>query len=132
MPQYFFHLRDGQKGVTDHEGASFRDDGAAHLYAVSVAHELMRNCELSTRHWSIIVMTEAGRHLAEVPFATIDPTLNHLGWERREAVETLCSRYLALAEVTHDVRGTMRRSRALVARSRGRPFVATDNWGERV
>ena len=60
-----------------------------------------------------------------IPFASIDPTLDHLVPKLRTMVEDMCERKRLLGEVLHVVSATVQESRALVARSRGKPYVAS-------
>ena len=76
MPNYCFKLRDGRGGVEDKDGISLRDNDRAIRYAHDVVHELMKNRELETRSWRLDVY-ERGVRICAIPFASIDPTLDH-------------------------------------------------------
>jgi hypothetical protein len=100
MPVFYFHLRDGNSGLLDNQGQKLSDAAAARAYAVRVARELMRSCELEKRHYRLDVCDEEGCMVAEVPFATVDPTLDHLQPDLRNVVERL-------SETKREVRETL-------------------------
>jgi len=83
MPNYTFELRDGSGGIDDETGVALADGVHALHYAQDVVHELMRSREAQTRTWRLDVYDEAGERVIELPFATIDPTLDHLRPELR-------------------------------------------------
>ena len=68
----------------------------------------------------------------QLPFATVDQTLDHLTAATRKWIEQRCEKRLALQEEIERARIGCRRSRALIDRSRGKPYLCTDRWGERV
>jgi hypothetical protein len=124
MPNYTFELRDGSGGIDDETGVALADGVHALHYAQDVVHELMRSREAQTRTWRLDVYDEAGERVIELPFATIDPTLDHLRPELRAMVEKFCDRRRSVDEMIYTARGTVRESQALVARSRGHLYVA--------
>lgn len=126
MPQYTFELRDGAGGTTDEVGVSLPDRGGALRYAHNVVHELMSHRELQTRFWRLDVYEDDHQRVFEIPFASVDQTIAHLSAEWRRAMERLCERRRSLAEVMHAAGVTVRESRALVARSRGKLYVAAE------
>jgi hypothetical protein len=132
MPRYFFHLRDGTEGIRDAEGVDLPDEIAGRAYARSLASELMKNREPQTRHWLLDVTEEIGQVAFQLPFATVDQTLDHLTAATRNWIEQRCEKSLAQHEEIERARVGCRRSRALVGRSRGKPYLCTDRWGERV
>jgi hypothetical protein len=81
--------------------------------------------EPQTRSWHIDVY-EDGRQLHRVPFASLDPTLDHLGPRLRTTVEASCESIHAARQILSAARATVRESRALVRRSRGKPYLATE------
>jgi len=123
MPRYVFLLRDGESESCDSEGQELRDDVAAIGYAKGVARELMRNREPETRCWQVHVRTESGQLLGKISFATLDPTLDHLLPELRRTVERASEIGLSVREAITAARDTVLESRALIARSKGRPYV---------
>jgi hypothetical protein len=126
MPNYTFELRDGSDGIEDETGIVLADGMHALRYALDVVRELMRSREVQTRSWRLDVYDEAGECVIEVPFARIDPTLDYLGPELRSMVELFFDRRRSLAETFHAVRCTLKESRALVARSRGKLYIAAE------
>jgi hypothetical protein len=124
MPNYTFELRDGHGGIDDETAVSLADGADAMCYAQDVVHELMRSREAQTRTWRLNVYDEAGARVIELPFATLDPTLDHLRPELRAMVEKFCDRRLAVDETIYAVCNTVRESQALMARSRGQLYVA--------
>jgi hypothetical protein len=130
MPVYTFELRDGDRAIQDTSGVRLPDRDRAFQYARDVARELMSCREAQTRSWRLDVYEGDGERIFELPFARIDPTLDHLVPETRTTVERMNDRYRSLREAMAAARVTVRESRALVARSRGRPYLATE-LGER-
>jgi len=124
MPIYCFKLRDGRGGVEDEDGVSLRDNRRAIRYAHGVVHELMKGRELETRSWRLDVY-ERGVRICEIPFASIDPTLDHLTPPQRTMVEKTSERVRSLSDALHAVEATVQETRALVARSRGKPYLAS-------
>jgi hypothetical protein len=86
--------------------------------------------EAQTRTWRLDVYEGSGEQIFQLPFARIDPTLDHLVPEMRETVERASDLSRSLREAMASARVTLRESRALVALSRGRPYLATE-MGER-
>jgi hypothetical protein len=126
MPLYTFELRDGSCGITDTIGISFADRDEALCYAHDVIRELMGGREQQTRTWRLDVYEDHDRRVFEIPFARLDETLDHLSPHWRSHIEELCDRSRVLHETYNAARITMRESRALVARSRGKPYLATE------
>lgn len=126
MPVYTFKLRDGCGGVEDATGVALPDRNRAIRYANDVVHELMRSREVETRFWCLEIYESGGDSpICEIPFARIDPSLDHLTSDFRTMVESMSERKRLLSEAIHTVKGTIQESRALVARSRGRPYLAS-------
>jgi hypothetical protein len=126
MPLYTFELRDGSLGIQDTVGVQFADRDQALSYACDVVHELMTACERQTRTWRLDVYEDHDRRVFEIPFARLDETLDHLRPHWRTQIEDLCDRSRSLREVHAAASITVRESRALVARSRGKPYLAVD------
>lgn len=131
MPNYTFELRDGRGGIDDDTGVPLADRVQALLYARGIVHELMRSREVETRTWQLDVYDEAGARVIEIPFANVDPTLDHLRPELRTMVEKFCNRQLSVDEMIYAARNTVLEARALVARSRGELYVAA-RFGEKI
>jgi hypothetical protein len=127
MTVYGFELRDGTcGGITDESGVSLPDRKHALEYAQGVARELMNCQEKQTRHWQLDVYDGAGERIFEVPFASLDRTLDHLRPEYRHLIARHADRIRSVKEVVASARITSREARALVSRSRGRPYLAAE------
>jgi hypothetical protein len=126
MPVYTFELLDGSFPLNDDSGVHLPDREHAVAYGKEVARELMQGREVQTRFWRLRIRESHGRGDGgfDISFAAIDPTLDHLVPELRSMVERLCETYRSSKEAIHAARITLRESRALVARSRGRPYLA--------
>ena len=125
MPTYTFKVLDGCGDVDDETGVSLRDHDHALRYARDVVHELMRNREVETRSWRLDIYENGDGPIYAIPFATIDQTLDHLVPKLRTMVESMSERKRQLGVVVHAVKVTVQESRALVARSRGKPYLAS-------
>jgi|HubBroStandDraft_6_1064221.scaffolds.fasta_scaffold30432_3 hypothetical protein len=126
MPIYTFELHDGDHRVEDQTGVGLPDRARALAYAHDVARELMRCREPQARIWRLDVYEE-GERIYEVPFASIDRTLDHLRPELRATVEQSCERHRSVKEAIGAARVTARESRALVALSHGKPYLAAQS-----
>lgn len=124
MPYYTFELRDGRGDLDDGTAVSFTDGAGALRYAQTVVQELSRCREAETRTWRLDVYNEDGERVIALPFASLDPTLDHLRPELRAMVERFCDRRRAVDEAIYAVSTTVRESQALVAQSRGKLYVA--------
>lgn len=131
MPLYTFELRDGSGGIPDTAGVSFANRDQALCYAHDVIRELMSQCERETRSWRLDVYEDHDRRVFEIPFARLDETLDHLSSHWRSRVEDLSNRSRLLREACSAAHATVQESRALVAWSRGKPYLATDG-GQKV
>jgi hypothetical protein len=125
MPLYTFALEDGERPVEDESGLWFADRERALEHAHDVADELMRSRERETRSWRLDVY-EHGTCIAEIPFASVDRTLDHLKPALRSTVERSCATLRSFKQTVSAARDTMREARALVAQSRGKPYLATE------
>lgn len=125
MPTYTFELHDRAGGSRDEAGVLLRDRDRAFHYACDVVRELMRGRELETRSWRLDVHESGQGQVFGLAFADHDPTLDHLTPHLRTMVERICAKRGAFADALHMAKATVRESRALVARSRGKPYVAT-------
>lgn len=127
MPAYTFRLLNDGDGVTDDLGLRLPNTKAAYDYACDVAHELMDHREEATRSWRLDVYESGAEKLFEILFATIDQTLNHLKPDNRKLVEMTALRRRSLQDTYHAAWITYRESQALLARSQGKLYVATDH-----
>jgi hypothetical protein len=125
MPIYTFTLRDGTDPIADEAGVSLAGHDCAIQYGNDVVRELMKNRELETRSWRLDIYQDRDTGVCQIPFATVDPTLNHLEPKFRTVVEDFSERRRQLSEVIHALNTTVTESRALVARSRGKPYLAS-------
>ena len=98
----------------------------AYRYACDVVLELMNCRELRTRHWQLDVHDGEGKRVFEIPFVELDPTLSHLRAEERALVEHGSQVIRSFKDALHAASLTRREARSLVARSRGRPYLAAD------
>jgi hypothetical protein len=125
--RYFFHLRDGQAGIADLEGTELPDRPSAQAYAIRVARELMRRNELKARAWKLEVCDRDGNPLFALPFAAVDPTLDHLTPPLRETIERLSDTKRDLAETVFSLQCLWSHQRQLQARMSGAPYLAAQN-----
>jgi hypothetical protein len=113
------------------EGTELPDVVAAKHYAVEVAHELMRYTELKKRAWRLDVCDDGGRLILAVPFAEVDPTLDHLGPDLRQLVQRLSESKRCLSETIFNAESLARGMRAAEARRHGKPYIVA-HLGRRV
>jgi hypothetical protein len=126
---YTFDLLTGDDRVADEAGVLLPDREHAHDYALQVVRDLMRSREPKTRIWRLDIY-EDGHRIGEIPFAKVDRTLDHLSPPVRAAVEQRCQVLLSTREAVQAAHIAKREATALVARSRGKPYLATE-LGER-
>jgi hypothetical protein len=124
MPLYTFELLDGSSPLRDNAGIHLPDHEHAWAYGREIARELMQGREAKSRFWRLRVYENDADRVFDIPFATVDPTLDHLAPELRSTLERFCDSYRAVKEAVHAAKITVRESRALVARSRGKPYLA--------
>jgi hypothetical protein len=130
MPLYTFELLDGSSPIYDDASVHLPDREHAVAYGKQIAHELMQGREIETRFWRLRIHENQGEDVFEITFAAIDQTLDHLVPELRSTVVRLCDSYRSCKQAIHEARITLRESRALVALSRGKPYLAMSR-GER-
>ena len=130
MTRYFFDLKDDGRGYRDSEGVDLPDDDAATDHAERVATELIRNRNIKARHWRIDVHDGQGKKICRVALIAHDCRLSHLSPALKKAMEKLSDRCHALYEATAETRTTLLRSRALIAKSRGRPYLRVHHGQE--
>jgi len=126
MPIYTFRLRDGRGDMEDTTGVQLPDRDSALRYARDVVQELMRSREVETRAWCLDVYEgdTADSPICNIPFASVDPSLDHLTPKYRSMMEVMSERKRLLGDVIHAAHATIQESRALVARAQGRPYLA--------
>ena len=131
MPHYFFDLRDGKDGIKDLEGVELADDRAARHEAEKIAHQLMQHAERSTRHWRLDVSDAERKSLFGLPFASVDETLAHLHPATRLLIERAAETWRGLLEAQFRSRILILQSRAIIARSQNKPYIAASR-GQRI
>jgi len=87
----------------------------------------MRCRETQTRYWHIKVYRDGEGPLFDILFASVDPSPHHLRRERRALVEKVSERKRALKDVVYACEISLRESRSLLARSRGKPYLIAEN-----
>jgi len=127
VPLFFFDLRTNSRHVVDRDGVELPDLETARTYAHRVARELIFRSEPRKRHWLMVVRDQNDNELFAVPFIAVDESLRHLDADTRGLLERMCEKRRALGDALFDSRMTVLRARATVARSRSRPYVATEN-----
>jgi hypothetical protein len=90
----------------------------------------MHQAEARTRHWQLDVADGTAQVLFRLPFVAVDETIKHLPERIRSQFARLCARKRELAEMVHQARLTVQQSQALVARARGKPYLATHRFGQ--
>jgi hypothetical protein len=126
MPIYTFKLRDGG-GVEHSDRIILLNDKIAYRHARGVVGELMDHQEDVTRYWRLDVYRDNGDKVFDILFAELDQTLDHLGPGTRALVELNAQRRRALRDAHYEASITRREAQALVARSRGKPYLAADH-----
>jgi Domain of unknown function (DUF6894) len=124
VPRYTFKLSGNGCPVEDDSGVSLPDIESAYRYACDVVQELMVHRELRTRHWQLEAYEDDGRKIFEIPFAKLDQALDHLTLEYRDLVEHSARLIGSVQDIVYVATNTRREAQALVARSRGRPYLA--------
>ncbi len=127
VPTYTFRLRSDGYDLEDDTGVVLTDNASAYRYGRAVARELMRSREIQTRYWLLQVYRDGYGPLFDIPFASVDPTLDHLRSELRSLVEKVSEKKRALKDTMSAANFTLRESQSLLARSRGRPYLITEN-----
>jgi Domain of unknown function (DUF6894) len=127
MPRYTFELMYGGPPIADDTGIEAPDRESALAYGQEVARELMRGREVQTRYWRLDIYEDRSERVAEMPFAEVDTTLDHLMPPVRTAVQRLCDSYRSWREALSATRATMRETQALLAPARGKPYLAAVN-----
>jgi hypothetical protein len=116
MPLYYFVLKGGARTYPDRERVELPDLETAHLHAVTVARELMRNREVTTSAWRVQVCDDDIRPRSEILFADVDETFAHMPAEIKESrlivARETASMHDALERV-HDSVGRVRETLTL-------------------
>jgi len=126
MPRYTFKVRDDDDGVEDATGVNLPNAEIAYRYACDVVCELMSGREPSTRSWQLEVYEDGEKKVFEIPFARLDQTLDHLNIRMREMLEDGAQQVRSIKDIYQTTKLTVREAKSLVARSRGKPYLAAD------
>lgn len=124
MTRYFFDLCSDAGTAADEIGTELPDPLAALEYGYEVARELARNNTPKSRTCCISVRDETGRVLSNLPFADVDEAICQLHPKSRALIRTCFERRSSLRDAVRVAREAIRLSRATVARSRGKPYLA--------
>jgi uncharacterized protein DUF6894 len=116
MPRYKFKLNDDSGGIEDDFGVNLPNSEIAHRYACDVVRELMDHRERKTRHWRLEVYQDNGEKIFDIPFATLDQTFDGPRPQSRTR-----------KDARYDAGLTPRQSLSPAARSRAKPYLATDH-----
>ena len=127
MPTYTFRLKGGGPALEDSDGVDLPNVDAALSYRGDVARELMGCRELLSEYWRLDVY-ENNTLAFQVPLFALNSAF--FTPKKRAVEERTRARQLALNELLQSTHITMRESRALVARSRGKPYMVTDSGEE--
>ena len=110
--------------IEDNVGVNLPNADIAFEYACDVVGELMDQREEKTRAWQLDVY-EDGTKVREVAFVNLDRTLDHLRPDTRKRIEQICRKRRSLSGAMHEAELTLQESKALLARSHGKPYLAT-------
>jgi hypothetical protein len=112
--------------VEDATGVNLPNAQIAYRYACDVVCELMSGREPSTRSWQLEVYEDGEKKVFEIPFARLDQTLDHLNIRMREMLEDGARQVRSIKDIYQTTKLTVREAKSLVARSRGKPYLAAD------
>ena len=107
--------RDGTAVLTDDEGVDLRNTAEANAYAVEVAREMIKGDEVNRRPWLLEVLDEKDTVIASVPFATADPTLDHLSPDLRDLVKQTSDSLRTIKETLHGLNAVVVGTEAVLA-----------------
>ena len=112
--------------MEDATGVNLPNAEIAYRYACDVVCELMSGREPSTRSWQLEVYEDGEKKVFEIPFARLDQTLDHLNIRMREMLEDGAQQVRSIKDIYQTTKLTVREAKSLVARSRGKPYLAAD------
>ena len=124
MALYTFKLIEDCEVIEDDTGVDLPNAEIAFEYACDVVGELMAQREQRTRAWQLDVYQD-GRKVREVAFVDLDRTLKHLRPDTRKRIEQFCRQRTRYSVAMHEAELTLQESKALLARSRGKPHLVT-------
>jgi hypothetical protein len=131
VPRYYFNLIHDGASSADPDGTVLPDLQSAGRYALRIANELLAHNEIRKRHWALEICDDKRERLFEMPFSSIDRTLDHLNEKQRDLIEVLSRNRREMQKVLADARSVRRHVQATLARGRGRPYLVAEN-GQRV
>ena len=117
MPLYYFVLKNGYEAIADEEGLELPSLEAARAEAVTIAGELMRNCEVPRRAWKLEVCDDYLIPRFEVLFAEVDETIAHLPQQYRSSIESMARIRASLDDAFHVLRASLADVRKTMART---------------
>ncbi len=123
MPIFLFNVQNGNGWLMDKDGTELPDVDAAKAHGFAVARELMNRDEVRRRHWRLNVWDSEGALVVAIPFAKVDPLLDHLSRPLRQTVEQLAERRGTLAETMSEAKRLQLQLRSMRARSKRRPYL---------
>jgi hypothetical protein len=126
MPRYTFRLMDDSANAFD-DVVDLPGDDFAVLYGRDVVRELANNCEPQTCTWQLSVYNQVGERICVIPFTDFAWAGSRLSSDVRIAFEQLHERRRELRVALDAARASVREARALIARSRGKPYLAADH-----
>jgi len=123
--RYYFDLKQDMRFIRDPEGTELLDDSSARAHAEAVAKELMANNTRGARTWRLQVYDDQRHHRFELLFASIDPSIARLPPELQTSICDVCRTTASLTDAISDVRVSLLRLRATLARADGAPYLAS-------
>jgi hypothetical protein len=132
MTVYFFNVRDGAAGIVDLEGTELPDRAAAEAHAAAVVRELLKGQGTSQgkdpgrKRWCLEVVDGPGRLLFSLPFAAVDPNLDHLAGETRTLIEQAREAQRRLGETMFRSRQLLDQMRSINAPRKATPYLVTE------
>ena len=116
-PKYFFDANDGRRWLRDLEGTRLHDAEAAHTYALTIIHEVMRNNEAATRHWRLRVRDGHRKITDEIAFASVEPNADR-------TIQQFASILSALAVTVQESEHLIRKLRSTLDKVERKPYLA--------
>jgi hypothetical protein len=127
MPLYHFNLRNGCGDVLDPEGTELPDVAAARDYGCALVSELIFRNEALRRHGRLVVRDANDRWLFELAFLDFDEAVRRCGPAMQRLIAQTCENRLALDQLKFESRMALLSAKAMLARSKSRPYLAADH-----
>jgi hypothetical protein len=127
MPHYYFDLWQSHHWIDDPAGTELPDDAAAAAYGREVGRELARNNERAVRTCCITVRDAARQTLETIPLAALGERARRFDRKTWATLEASYNGRRDLQQAIHAARQALQLSRATLARSRRRPWLAVSN-----